>query len=124
MLALASLVAIASCNDDGTVQPGPPAAEMFQVHLQNGFSHTPVSVAVDHQSVFADTVSTNLSLALAAVIPVQVNQGTHTLSVTVPDTISKDTTFTIADTLYIAVSYSSTSRSLDFRFQRNRFYYR
>ncbi len=124
MVALVALVALASCNDEGTVLPEPPAAKVFQIHLQGGFSHTPVSVTVDHQSVFADTVTSNLSLSLAAIIPVQVNQGTHTLNVTVPDTISQDTTFTIADTLYIGVNYSSTSRRLDFRFQGERFYYR
>ncbi|HTY01960.1 MAG TPA: hypothetical protein VMG09_18175 [Bacteroidota bacterium] len=86
IITLVLLVAFAGCPDDGTVGPEAPAANVFQVHLQNGFSHTPVSVTVDHRPVFADTVSTSFILALAAVFPVQITQGTHTLSVAIPDT--------------------------------------
>jgi hypothetical protein len=58
-----------------------------------------VKVSVDDSQVFADTVTTGSVLAFAAIIPVKVTKGTHGLNVTVPNSASKDTTFTIADTL-------------------------
>ena len=119
-----SLMVICGCADTGTVEPEPPLAQAFAIHLQSGYAHTPVIVSIDHARVFQDTVSTGYVLGFAAIIPVNVTQGTHTLTVTVPDTVSKDTSFTIVDTLFVAVQYSSSAHSLEYLFQRNPFYYR
>ena len=118
---LASLLA---CRDEGTTQPQAPLAEVFEIHLQDGFSETPVVISVDQAQVFASTVSTGFIVAFAAIIPVQLTQGTHKLTVTIAHTVSKDTSFAISDTLFVGVSYNSTTRTIDYRFQRNRFYYR
>jgi hypothetical protein len=97
---------------------------VVQIHLQSGFSHTPVRVSVDFSQVFADTVTTGLVLAVAAIIPVQVVNGPHLLNVTVADSIAKGTTSTIADTLHIGVNYNATSSRISYAFQRQPFYYR
>ena len=118
------LMVLYGCADTGTVEPEPPMAQAFAIHLQSGYAHTPVIVSIDHARVFQDTVSTGYVLAFAAIIPVSVTQGMHSLTVTVPDTVSKDTTFTIVDTLFVAVQYSSSARSLEYHLQRKPFYYR
>ncbi len=118
------LMAFYGCADTGTVEPEPPMAQAFAVHLQSGYAHTPVIVSIDHARVFQDTVSTGYVLAFAAIIPVNVTQGTHTLTVTVPDKVSKDTTFTIVDTLYAGVQYSAAARRIDVEFQKSPFFYR
>jgi hypothetical protein len=86
--------------------------------LQAWFSDTPVKVAVDHSQVFADILTTHFILAFAAIIPVQVFNGTHFLSLTVAEAVSKDTTFTIADTLYIGVNSDATTPRITYHFQR------
>jgi hypothetical protein len=63
-------------------------------------------------------------VAVAAIIPVQVHKGTHLLNVTVPNSVSKDTTFTIADTLYIGVNNDATTPRITYHFRRLPFYYR
>lgn len=111
-----------SCNNDvGPVNQ--EFADLFQIHLQNGFSNTPVKVRVDYSQVFFDTVSTGYVLSVAAIIPVKIRKGTHFLSVTAGSTTS-NTTFTIADTLYIGVNYSSTNSRITYRFQQYPFGYR
>ena len=118
------LMVLCGCADTGTVEPEPPLAQAFAIHLQSGYAHTPVTVSIDHARVFQDTVSTGYVVAFAAIIPINITQGMHSLTVTVPDTVSKDTTFTIVDTLFVAVHYSSSARSLEYHFQRKPFYYR
>ncbi len=118
------LVASTSCHDDGITESQSTPADAFAIHLQNGFSNTPVLVSVDGIRIFADTVSTGYALAVAAVIPVQVNRGPHQLSVTIPMRVSKDTLFVIEDTLYTAVHYDSASATIGYHFQRTPFYYR
>ena len=83
-----------------------------------------MKLAADDSQVFADTVTTGSVLAFAAFIPVKVTKGTHGMNVTVPKSASKDTTFTIADTLYIGVYYDATSSRITYAFQRQPFYYR
>ena len=121
---LALLVVSVSCSHNVTTQPQLTPAKAFAIHLQSWFSHTPVVVFVDESQVFADTVSTGYAVAVAAIIPVQIDQGAHLLTVTVPNQVSKDTLFTIYDTLYAAVYYDSARASIDYHFQRNRFVYR
>jgi hypothetical protein len=113
-----------SCKRGETTQPQPTPAKAFQVHLQSGFSDTPVTVSVDQTLVFADTVTTGFALAVAAIIPVEVNQGSHNLRVAIANILSKDTSFTISDSLYVGVSYDSARATINYRFQRNPFYYR
>lgn len=92
--------------------------------MQAWFSHTPVKVALDHSQVSADIVTNDFVLAFAAILPARVFNGTHFLNVTVAESVSKDTTFTIADTLYIGVNYDATSSRITYAFQRQPFYYR
>ena len=117
------LVGLLSCKDQGTTQPQVLLAKVFEIHLQAWFSHTPVSISVDQGEVFAGTVSTGSILAFAAIIPVQVTQGTHKLTASIADSVSKDTTFTISDTLFVGVNFNPANGSIDYRFQRNRFYH-
>jgi hypothetical protein len=118
------LVTLQLACDTSTDVPPPPLADVCQIHLGSWFSHTPVKVAVDNSQVFADTVTTGSVLAFAAIIPVQVSKGTHGLNVTIVGSVSKDTTFTIADTLYIGVNYNATSSRISYALQRQPFYYR
>jgi hypothetical protein len=110
--------------ETSTEAPPQTLADVCQIHLQSGFSNTPVKVSVDFSQVFSDTVTTGSILAFAAIIPVQVSIGTHFLNVTVANSVSKDTAFTIADTLYIGVNYDATIPGITYHFQRWPFYYR
>jgi hypothetical protein len=110
--------------DSSTEALPPGLADVCAIHLQSGFFHAPVRVSVDFSQVFEDTVTTGLALAVAAVIPVQVFNGPHLLNVTVAGSVSKDTTFTIADTLYIGVNYDATTSRIAYSFRRMPFYYR
>jgi hypothetical protein len=123
LLSLPVLLLAPAC-DTLTEAPPPPLADVCQIHLQTGFSHTPVKVAVDNSQVFADSVTTGLALAVAAIIPVQVSKGTHGLNVTVGSSAFKDTTFAIADTLYVGVTYDATTSRITYVLQRRPFYYR
>ncbi len=98
-------------------------ADLCEIHLQAWFSSTPVEVSVDYAQVFDDTVTTGDILAFAAIIPVRVSSGAHVLNVTVADSISKDTTFVIADSLYIGVNYNATTLRIEYVFQRQPFPY-
>ena len=122
-LLVASVIHFA-CTDGGTTQPELPMAEVFEIHLQTWFSNTPVAISVDQGRVFNDTVTTGSSLAVAAIIPVHLTQGVHRLNVTVAGTVSKDTTFTISDSLFVGVGYDMNTETITYRFQRNRFPYR
>jgi hypothetical protein len=113
-----------ACKHDATTAPQAIPATAFQIHLQSGFSNTPVNVYIDQSQVFADTISTGYILAVAVIIPVQINQGVHTFGVTIPNSVSKDTSFTISDSLYIGVNYNSAKSMISYHFQRNPFYYR
>jgi hypothetical protein len=113
-----------ACKDEGTAPSQAPLAKLFEIHLQTGFSHSPVSVTIDRAQLFHDTVTTLSVLSLGAIVPAQVAQGTHRLNVTILGTSSRDTTFTISDTLFVGVNYSATSNTIGYTFQRNRFYYR
>ena len=112
-----------ACNKSTEVLP-PALADLCQIHLQGWFSHTPVKVIVDNSQVFSDTIATGSILAFAAIIPVQVSQGTHGLIVTAADLVSNDTTFTINDTLYIGVNYDEVTSNIRYVFQDRPFYYR
>jgi hypothetical protein len=111
------------CNSSAKAAP-PTFADVCEIHLQSGFDKTPANVSVDFSQVFSDTVTTGLILAVAEIIPVQVYEGTHRLNLTVPNSVSKDTIFTVADTLYIGVNYDATTPRITYHFQRLPFYYR
>jgi len=100
----------------------PPAniANLFEIHLQSAFYHTPARVFIDNSQVFADTVSTSPLLGIAARIPAQVGKGTHIITVNVFNSIAKDTTFTIVDTLFICVNYNTSTSQLTYYFTRRR----
>ena len=121
---LVLLFASFACKDDVTTNPTGVPADLFAVHLWSGFSMTPVSVSVDQREVFADTVSTSMLLGVAAIIPVPVNRGRHTLSVAIPSRVSKDTFFVIEDTLFAGVDYDSSRSSINCYFGKNLFGYR
>lgn len=106
--------------DHGKEEP----TDLFEVHLQRWYNDTPIEVRIDNTQIFNDTVTTGYILALAKIIPFNINKGTHTLSVKIADSISSETTFTISDTLYIAVNYNSTTSEIAFIIQKNPFYYR
>ncbi len=118
------LAAGLACRHGVTSQPQSIAADEFRIDLQWGFSNTPVVVFVDQNQVFTDTVWTLPFDPLAAIIPVQVNRGMHSLSVTIPKRVSKDTSFFIYDTLYIGVSYDSAKGLISYIFRRQPFGYR
>jgi hypothetical protein len=123
VLSILVLLLQPACNKSTEVLP-PALADLCQIHLQNWFSDTPVKVVVDNSQVFSDTITTGSILAFAAIIPVQVSQGTHGLIVTVADSVSNDTAFTITDTLYIGVNYNEITSTIRFVFRDRPFYYR
>jgi hypothetical protein len=112
-----------NCNNstEPTIQE---FAKLFEIHLQGGFSNTPVKVKVDNSQLLNDTVTTGSILAYAAIIPAQINKGLHSLSITIDDSITKDTTFTINDTLYIGVNYKQSTSSINYYFRYHSFPYR
>ncbi len=110
------------CNTPNEIPPA-DIVNLCEVHLQGWFTQTPVTVSVDNSRLFAGNVSTSAILGVAAVIPVHVTKGTHALNVTVSNSISKDTTFTIADTLFIGVNYDSRTSHITYYFTRHRFIY-
>ena len=112
-----------ACNSPTDANP-PVLADLCQIHLLGWFTHMLVKVTVDNSQVFADTITTGSILAFAAIIPVQVSKGTHRLNVNVAETVSKDTTFTITDTLYIGVSYDETTSKIMYVFRHEPFGYR
>ncbi len=105
----------------------PDLANVCQIHLQAWFSQSSVTVTIDNSRVFAGYVSTGAVLGYAAILPVQVTKGTHGLNVTVFNSLSslasKDTTFTVADTLYIGVNYDNTTSQIKYYFSRRPFLY-
>lgn len=112
-----------SCNNN-VDSNNQEIANLFQIHLQGGFSNTPVKVNVDYSQTFNDTVTTGSIIAVAAIIPVDIYKGTHLLKVTIADSITKDTTFTINDTLYIGVNYSPSTSNITYNFRHTPFPYR
>lgn len=117
------VISFYNCNNnvDTTNQE---IANIFEIHLQGGFSYTPVKVRVDYSQIFSDTVTTIPALEVADIIPAQIYKGTHSLSITVADSITNDTTFTINDTLYIGVNYSPTTFRITYNFRHLPFRYR
>ncbi len=107
-----------------STESGPAVwAKACQIHLRSSFSNTPVTVTLDNAQVFSDTVSTNQNIGYARKIPVQVINGTHFLRVTVSQTIAKDTSFTVQDTLYIGVYFTETDSAIEYYFSREQFVY-
>ena len=113
-LSLALLLSIAACDSTGTddVNKGEPAA--FSVHLQTHYSNTPVQVELDGETVFNDTVSTDYVLGLATSFPLDIKQGEHRLHATVNGRIEASKTFTVGDTLNVAVNYDSDREQIVF----------
>ncbi len=121
------VVAFAIVLQEGCANPTESAstpANVCQIHLQNGLNHTPVTVNVDYTQVFSDTVTSGRILALAAIISLPISNGPHMLSITVADSTTQDTTFAVADSLYIGVNYDATTSRILCVFQRQPFYYR
>lgn len=117
------VMAINSC-DNNIDASKPEPANHFQIDLQTWFSNTQVKILIDNSIVFNDTVTTGSILAYAAIIPVKINKGSHLLKITVDNTISKDTIFTITDSLYVGVDFSATNSNIMFDFQYQPFPYR
>ncbi len=113
-----------SCKDQGTNQPQGSISRAFEIHLQTWFFNTPVVVSLDGSQIFSNTVSTGSILAFAAIIPVQTIQGMHKLTVTVANSVSKDSIFMVSDTLYAGVNYNATNGNITYNLQRSGFPYR
>jgi hypothetical protein len=111
------------CDTNTTGAQPTGMANEFQIHLQTWYAQTPVIVAIDNVQVFSDTISTGSIIGIAAVVSPKVTNGTHSLRVTIANAISKDTTFTIQDTLYISANYNSQNSQIIYYFTRNRFLY-
>jgi hypothetical protein len=111
-----------ACNTTTETSPA-NMAKVFQIHLQSGFAQTPVTITIDNSQIFSDIISTSALSGVAAIVPAQVTNGTHFLRVTVSNSVSKDTTFTIQDTLYIGVNYSSQNSQINYYFTRKGFLY-
>lgn len=113
--------------DTTTEVTSPDFANVCQIHLQAWFSQTSVTVTVDNSRLFTGYVSTGAILGYATILPVQVTKGTHGLNVTAYNSLSspasKDTTFTVADSLYIGVNYDSTTSQIRYYFTRRPFLY-
>jgi hypothetical protein len=123
LIILLLLATLSTCNK--SVEPvAQEPADLFRIDLQDGFSNTPVKIFIDNSLLFADTVTTNYVISLAAIIPAQITKGMHILRTTVDNSITKDTTFTIVDTLYIGVNYNANSLSISYHFQHSPFFYR
>ena len=122
-LLLIVLFFINSCDNNVDANEKEPA-DHFQIDLQTWFSNVKVKVSVDNSIVFDDTVTTGSILAYAAIIPVDINKGTHSLKVTVDNSITKESTFSINDTLYVGVNYSAINSNITFDFQNEPFPYR
>lgn len=123
ILIISSVISLNCQNSTEPVQE-PELADVFRIDLQGGFSLTPVQVKLDNTQIFFDTVSTGSILAFAAVIPVQIYKGTHTLSVTVDNLITKSTTFNISDSLYAGVNYNKNNSEVTIIFREEPFGYR
>ena len=131
-LLLPGLFLSLSCNSTTEVQPSneeesSTLAKVCQIHLQAWFSQTDVYVNVDSSRIFQGNVSTGSTLGYAAIIPVQVSKGTHTLGVFIWSSALSakptDTTFTIADTLYIGVNFDERAGKVTFIYQTTPFLY-
>ena len=131
-LFLPALVLSLSCNSTTEVQPSneeesSTLAKVCQIRLQSWFSQTDVYVNVDSSRVFQGNISTGSTSGYAAIIPVQVSKGTHTLSVFVLSSalsaFPTDTTFTIADTLYIGVNFDAHPGKITFTYRTTPFLY-
>jgi len=114
-------ITLLSCNE--ATQPEPKYAEVFQVHLQSYYSQTPVEVKIDNSEVFSGTISTGAVLGFARIVPLQVMPGVHSMSVNVAHALTKDTSFTLSDSLYVGVGYDAVNPRITFVFQRERFAY-
>ncbi len=121
-VAFISLVHFA-CNT--ATETGPATlAKVCEIHLQWAFNQTPVTVFVDNAQVFSGTVSSSPIVGVAEIVPVDVINGLHFLRVTVSNTVSKDSSFTVQDTLFIGVTYSQQDSHIGYYYTRNRFGYR
>lgn len=115
-------ISLPACNN--STEPSPASmAKVFQIHLQSEYADTPVIVYVDSSQIFYDTVSTGQILGVAKVITEQIANGTHSLRITIPNSASKDTTFTVIDTLFIGVGYDKQLSRIQYYFTRTRFIY-
>lgn len=104
-----------------TAQGNP--AKVFEVHLQWVFSQTPVKVFIDNSQLFSDTVSSSSVVGVAKIIPVSITNGLHSLRVALSNSLTKDTLFTIQDTMYIGVKYNKQNSQIEYSFTRMRFLY-
>mgnify|MGYP001610717085 FL=1 len=109
---------------DSTTETSPSSlANVFQVHLQWQFSKTPVTVFIDNSVIFSDTVSSSPMVGVAKIVPTKIVNGYHALRVTVLNSISKDTSFIVQDTLYIGVQYTKRDSLIEYYFTRKPFLY-
>ena len=113
-LSLALLFSLAACDSTSTndINEGEPAA--FSVHLQTHYSNTPVQIELDGETVFDNTVSTDYVLGRATSFPVDIKQGEHRLHATVNGRTEASRTFTVGDTLNVAVNYDPDGEQIAF----------
>lgn len=119
-IAVISLLLL-SCNK--ATEPESPVADVFQIHLQAWFLQTPVEVKLDNAKVFFGAITTSELLGCALIIPLQVTPGKHSISVTVANSITKDTSFTLSDTLFVGVRFGVVDRRITYSFQKKTFRY-
>jgi hypothetical protein len=98
-------------------------AELFEVHLREGFENDSVKVILDDHLVYQNRVTTMRSLSLAGIIATPIIKGEHKISIIINSELSRDTTFTANDTLIIAVRFSDRS-GIEYEFQDYITYYR
>jgi hypothetical protein len=98
-------------------------AELFEIHLHEGFENDSVIVILDDHLVYQNRVTTMRSLSLAGIIATPIIKGEHKISIIINSELSRDTTFIANDTLIIAVRFSDRS-SIEYEFQDYITYYR
>ncbi len=81
------------------------AVNLFQIHLRYSYDSTYTDIAIDDKTVFTGYVTTNNIVGLAEIITPEITKGTHTLYTHIGG-LTKDTTFSVQDSLIISVIYS------------------
>lgn len=117
-----ALAAFGGCSLAGEEASAPAYLE---VHLMGWFDQTPVRVELDGQVLLAGRVSTGtgFSSGYAAILPVPLEGGTHTLRIAVADAALAETTLVVPDTLYLGIHYDPATRTVGFTAQKQPFGY-
>lgn len=92
-----------SCDGDTAVEP--VQSWTLGVYLTDFFQGEKVCVDVDGRTVLEDTVVSNGVVLVSAAVIDTVAQGTHTVGVTVNDSVTRDSSFGVVGPLYVLVRY-------------------